>query len=288
MAGTSITPGWYKPPPPVNPGVADFGSPSNYKAAANTQAADYDKIMAQYDAMIKQFASNPSGPRGVEFKSVAPQTANYQQSPDVTRSLGDLSNLSDTGGYSDEDIANLRERAISPTRSIYANAQQNVERNKALSGGYSPNFNAVQAKLARDESAQIGDITTNANAGIAQNVASNRLAASGVYAGAAGSANSAQAAADARNAEIVNQVNQFNSQGATQTGMFNSQTALDNSKFRSGTVLNAIGGKASLYGTSPALTKTFGDQVVQASQLGQGQQQLNNQKLNLIPRFGQY
>jgi hypothetical protein len=45
-----------------------------------------------------------------------------------------------------------------------------------------------------------------------------------------------------------------------------------------------------LYGTTPALTNTFGNQVVQAGQLGQGQQQLNQQNqnglLNFATRYG--
>ncbi len=46
----------------------------------------------------------------------------------------------------------------------------------------------------------------------------------------------------------------------------------------------------SLYGTTPALTSTFGNQVVQAGQLGQGQQNLNDQKqrdlYGFVGKFG--
>lgn len=315
------------PPSPTN----QFGNPATFTAAANTQASDYDKIMAQYDDLAKSASSNPitaapiaptnAGAPGmvsaspVSFKAVSPQTTNYTQSGDVTKSLSDLSNLVDTGGYSAADIADIRARDISPIRSIYSNAQQNVERQKALAGGYSPSFNATQAKMARDESSQIGDVTTNANAGIAQNVASNKIAAASPYASASASANAAKTAADLANANIVNQANEFNSSGsiqadefnsgqATQAGEFNSsvgaanaeananratsttefntQEALDAAKANRSLTTSALAGKTNLYGTTPALVNTFGNQVMQAGQMGRNQQQINNQRQTQI------
>jgi hypothetical protein len=275
-----------------------FGDPSTFKAAATTQAGDYDKIMAQYGDLAKSYSLNPITASTVKyspvsFNSVTPQTSQYSQSGDVTSSLADLSNLSTTGGYSDADIANIRARDISPIRSIYFNANQNAERAKALGGGYSPNFNATQAQMARDEANKIGDITTAANAGIAQNVAANKLSAAPAYASASAAANAAKTAADARNADIINRANEFNSQGSLQANTTNSQGTLGAGEFnteagmnaamanRSGT-LGATQGMASLYGTTPALTNTFGNQVVQAGQLGLSQQQINNQKWNAI------
>lgn len=317
-----------------------FGNPSTFTAAANTQGSDYDKIMAQYDALAKSSTTNPisfnpatttqvgqSGSVGtspVGYNSITPQLSNYSQSGDVTNSLSGLSDLATTGGYSAANIADIRARDISPIRSIYANAQQNAERAKALSGGYSPNFNATQAKMARDESDKIGDVTTNANAGIAQNVASNRLSAAPAYASASASANAAKTAADARNADIINQINQANTQGqqqanefnanemsdmnkfnaslasstaeananrATSTSQFNVQGALDAAKANRGTTQGALQGMTSLYGTTPAMTSLFGNQVMQANQSNAQQQQLDNQKLGVISgssRYGVY
>ena len=209
-----------------------FGNPSTFTAAANTQASDYDKIMAQYADLANRSINNPltttpvsapqiSAPTPIAPTPVAPQTAQYNQSSDVTGSLSNLSNLATTGGYSDEDIANIRERDISPIRSIYANAQQNAERQRALAGGYSPNFNAVQAQMARDEANKIGDVTTSANAGIAQNVATNKLSAAPAYSSASATANAAQTQADQANAAIINEINQLNAQNQTQVGEFN-------------------------------------------------------------------
>lgn len=315
MAGVQIAPSYWDQPVKKLPPTSVFGNPGTFTAAADTQASDYDKIMSQYADLAKSYASNPIGtspiatqqvaaPNQVNYNQITPQTSNYEQSEDVTGSLAGLSDLATTGGYSDQGINDIRARSISPIRSIYANARQNAERQRSLAGGYSPNFNAVQAQMARDESNQIGDITTNVNAGIAQNVAANRLSAAPAYASASANANAAKTAADQRNAEIINQINQANSQGSFQanrfnvdasnannennanrafsTQTFNTQAALDAAKANKGGIFGAIEGQRSLYGTTPALTNTFGNQVVQASQLGQGQQNLNTQRLNTI------
>lgn len=343
---------------PSNP-TAMFGNPDTFTAAANTQASDYDKIMKNYGDIIAQSSANSIAPNSVSADQVrpgsmsatqiqgnqpvpfspissealSPQQAAYNQSGDVTESLSKLSDLATTGGYDAQGIADLRARGIAPTRSIYANAQQNVERQRALAGGYSPNFNATQAQLARDESSQIGDITTNVNAGIAQNVASNRLQAAPAYANASATANAARTEADRHNADIINQINSLNERNRMETNEFNTTGAADVNKFNAsgqqrvneinaankaradefntstanaamdtnaarrleaqkfnvssglqanqqnqGTALEATRGQANLYGTTPALTNTFGNQVVQAAQLGQNQQGLNNQR----------
>lgn len=275
-------------PSPRNSGppTSQFGNPATFTAAANQQASDYDNIMQQYADLAKSYSNNPLTAQSTNFNQVRPQTTQYTQSGDVTGSLADLSNLATTGGYSDADIANIRERDISPIRSIYSNAQQNLERQKALSGGYSPNYDAVTAQTARDEANQISGVTTAANAGIAQNVAANKIAATPAYASAASTANAAKTAADLANANIVNQANEFNSQGVAQTNQFNTAAALDAAKTNRTGAQGAIAGQASLYGTTPALTNTFGNQVVQAGQLGQGQQQLNNQQQKNIFQAG--
>jgi len=321
--------------------ISTFGDPLNFNAAANTQASDYDTIMANYNNIIKANQNNPitstnvtpqtsAAPANVTAQTVTPQTINaqnvtaqksgYQQSGDVTQSLADLSNLARTGGYTAQGIADIRARDISPTRSIYANAQQNVDRARALGGGYSPNANATQAQMARDESSQISDIGVNANAGIAQNVAANELAASGAYGSAAGAANAQQAQAGEFDANAVNQAGEFNAANALTASTGNAANALtasadnaanalaastgnanrdtQNNQFNANnantantanadrsllaqfnnrnSTIGAIQGQANLYGTTPALTNTFGNQVMQAQSSGQNQQNIDN------------
>ena len=78
--------------------------------------------------------------------------------------MGRYEDFANTGGYSPGNIADMRARAISPSRAIYANMQRNIDRQRALQGGYSPNYTAASAKLAREGSQEISDINQNVNA----------------------------------------------------------------------------------------------------------------------------
>lgn len=250
---------------PTNPSIM-FGSPASFSTAATQQAGDYDTIMNNYRDLLKK-QQDPLNPTNT-FKPITPTLAPYTASPDVTAGMKNLADLTTTGGYSSAGISDLRARGISPIRSIYANAQENLNRQKALQGGYSPNYTAASAKMARQESDQIGKATTDVNAGIAQDVASNRLSIAPSYSNAAQSENAARTAVEQHNADETNRINELNAQM-----VFQHNEAQRNGMF------GTIEGMRSLYGTTPALTNLFGTQVGQAAQLGQGQQQINNQKL---------
>jgi hypothetical protein len=192
-----------------------------YGAAINTQGSDYDSIMSGYG---NQADRQPISP------------ISYGSNPDVTSALSTLKNFSTTGGFSDSDINALRERAISPIRSIYANAQQNLNRNKTISGGYSPGFAGATARMARDQSNLISGKTNDANANIASMVQSGRLASLSPYANLASS----------------------EAGRALDTSKFN--TSLENEDRNR--QLQILQGKNSLYGTNPALVSTFGNQAL--------------------------
>jgi hypothetical protein len=201
-----------------------------YDAAVKTQGSDYDRIMQGY----KDQANNP---------------ISYQSNPDITNALSLLKNFSTNGGFSDSDINNIRERAISPIRSIYANAKENLNRQRVLSGGYSPGFAGATAKMSRDLASSIGNTTTNANAGIAQMVQSGKLAALSPYA------------------------NLASSEGGRQ---------LDVSKFNSDKQLELLKSQQSLYGTTPGLVSTFGNMALSANNQNENSRQfdLNRQDRN--------
>lgn len=332
MAGV-VLPGWQPPPQNKKP-TNLFGNPASFTGAADTQAADYDRIMADYNKIISgggniggsgnstsnnQIKFSPIAPGNqikfdpVKFNSSQAETTNYQQSGDVTNSLSTLRGLSESGGYSDSDIANLRSRGASPIRSMYANYQQNMNRQKSLQGGYSPNLTASMAKMGRDQSQALSDASINSEASIADNRARGRLSGAGMYSSAAAGESAQRTAAEQRNTDIINQnnqanvnraldvdkfntsgaldtnkfntntildINKFNSSGTLDANKFNSNTAFDRDRFNTNSVLQAIQGKTSLYGTTPALTNTFGNQVVQAGNLGINQQDAQNRRLN--------
>src|SRR5437667_9108330 len=97
----------------------------------------------------------------------------------INSALGGYGNFAQTGGFTPQQIQDLRARAIAPTRGIYQNMQDDLSRQRELTGGYMPNYGATAAKLARDASGQIGDINTAANAQIAQMVQQGQLAGLG-------------------------------------------------------------------------------------------------------------
>src|SRR6185295_2730648 len=63
----------------------------------------------------------------------------------------------------------------SPIRSVYANAQRDIDRSRAISGSTSANYAALKARMAREVSQKVADQVTNVNADIASNVARNKI-----------------------------------------------------------------------------------------------------------------
>lgn len=209
---------------------------------------DYGNIMKGYSDVAKNNNYNP---------------ISYASSPDVSSALSNLHNFSDTGGYSEGDVKNIRERGISPIRSVYANANENLKRHLAISGGYSPGYAAAVAKMARDSSQQISDTTGNVNAQLAQNIATNKLSGSQAYGNLASSESG-------RNFDA----SQFNE------GQKNNYLNRD---------LSINDAKRGLYGTTPALADMFSRNALQAAQLNENsrqfdQSQAQNGALDLIKR----
>lgn len=307
-----------------------------YNTAVEQQAGDYGNIMKQYQDLARQSSGSPiqqispqtyvpqqmRAPENITPKTYTPasysaQSYTYKPSADVTASLGNLKGLSETGGYSPQDIADLRARGVSPIRAVYANAQRGVDRQRALSGGYSPNYNAVSAKMARELSDQIADAIQNVNAGIAQNVAGNKLSAAPQYASAAagqsglenqiGMGNTAaQNQARMLNAGAINEAGQFNTGANNNAQLQNIANQLLVSQFNTGStnqanqfnleqpykagqfnlaargqgqdqLLRAIQGQQSLYGTTPAMSALFGGQALSGAELQNMINQQGNQ-----------
>ncbi len=175
----------------------------------------------------------------------------------IDKAISTYGNFADTGGFSPQDINNIRARAVAPIRSINDRANQEIQRQASIRGtAYSPNTSAAIAKANRDSAYATGDVSTNAEAMIAQ------LMQQGKLYGAGGLASTG----------LANQSNDTANRGLDLSAI-NSVT---------GNQLNALAGKTSLYGTSPGLTKTFGDQLLTSS--GQGLQGvgLDNQLVQAI------
>lgn len=247
--------GYSSPIAPKSEGLFGEGT---YNAALETSAEDYDEIMKHYE----QFLQSRSPGRQIMFTPITPQLAEYRRGH-ADRAIAPYKELAETGGYSDEDISNLRSRGVSPIRAIYDSAQRNLSRNRALQGGYSPSYTAATTKMARELSEQLGQANTNIEASLAEGRARGRLSAMSSLAPL--SANIAESEArgrreiDVANAGAVNRANELNMMMPLQYEEFNRAGEAANVN----SILQGIEGMRMTYGTTPALASTFGNQVLQ-------------------------
>jgi len=161
---------------------------------ANKELESDDKIILPGGTMLdmidnvggsdaKWSGNYTEGPSGYGFQGSSStgqnQGAAGQANADYQKIQDQYGEFAKTGGFSDQDIANIRSRAVSPIRSLYSSAQNAIERQRSLQGGYAPNYTAAMAKMAREKSQGMSDATTNAEAEIAQMKNQGRLAGLG-------------------------------------------------------------------------------------------------------------
>lgn len=87
---------------------------------------------------------------------------------DYGKLMGGYEEFQKTGGYSPLDLSNIRARSLSPIRALYSNANREVDRQKALQGGYSPGYGVLKARMAREMSSGLSDAAQNTEGMIAQ------------------------------------------------------------------------------------------------------------------------
>lgn len=261
-----------------------------YNSAVNTQAHDYDTLQQGYNQLFNKAMGDMNNPANTlkPAGQYTPSLYNYTPSADYQNAFGLQKGLAETGGLTSADQANLRERGISPIRAVYANANRDIDRQRVLQGGFSPNYTASKAKLSRDLSQSIADQTTNVNAEIAKMVQSGKLQATPQLLQAAQSENALQNQYGSANADRQNQASQFN----LELPLKYSSANIQNQGNLFNNALEALRGQTSLYGTTPALSSLFGQQAMQGAQL-QGATNQENANRNLqgysqttTPMFG--
>lgn len=188
--------------------------------------------------------------------------------------IGTFGEFSKTGGLSERDRQDLRARGEAAVRAVYGHGVDQLNRQRALQP-FSPNYNAALAKMTRDRSYANADALTMNNAEIARMVQQGRLAgAQGLTsAGLGGQAASSRIDEGNLGARL--------SGAAGLRGMQNDADAMDLAT--AGMRLNALQGMTGLYGTTPALINTFGNQVLGANNqllgLNELRQGLGNQMI---------
>src|SRR5262245_40178395 len=265
---------------------ANQGFQNAYNAGVGRNLTSYDDIMSGYGQMFNNpFGTdangNALGGGGGGIPAPAMLSAERigwdpQFRGALGKSIGTFGEFADTGGYSDQDKQDLRARAISPTRGIYARAQQELNRSRSLGGG-SPNYAAAAARMARQGAQTIGDMNVNVNAQLAQDIAQNRLQGAQGLVSAGGTGQGLDTDINQFNSEMAFRAAQSNIANQMAAASAGSAAASRNSELEAATRLAALSGMTNLYGTTPELANVFGSQVLGSGQQLLGAQELQNQ-----------
>ncbi|HEY4698999.1 MAG TPA: hypothetical protein VIH27_01315 [Nitrososphaerales archaeon] len=266
---------------------------NNYNQGAGMNLGSYNQIMQGYQNMYdKPFGeggmpgvgySDPFGSEYGMYSGLAQQGGGYGWDPEwrgaVSGAIGGYGDFAKTGGFSEADLQNIRARSIAPTRAIYSNAMDQAARGRSLQQ-FSPNYNAALSRMARESGYAIGDINTNANAGIAQMVQQGKLAGLAGLSGTGLGAQGRSTDIDSLNAQMklaglagMTGIDQSRLGADLSASAANAGNVQDEARMR----MAALGGMTDLYGTNPALANVFGSQALGAGQNLLGGQELRNQ-----------
>jgi hypothetical protein len=240
---------------------------TNYNNSTAQQGQDYTRLMGGY----QNFASGMAAPRNYSAQQVSvirPEELN-QAYGYLNEAAPGYRTFAETGGYSPQDIQELRARGSAPITSAYSNAQMEINRARAIGGaGGSPNYIAAMARMQRELPGQLSTATTGVNAALADAIRQGKLSGLAGLTGI-GTQMGGLASADSSrqlSAGIANQGADLQAQGLTQQALNNYNQMQ----------LAALNGQSGLYGTTPGMASMFGNQALsaQGQQLtGQGQNQ---------------
>jgi hypothetical protein len=285
------------------PMVSAFAN--NYGRGSESNYGDYTDIMNQYRNIASGGGSNDGGSGGgggggggddgtnYDAFTVSPGMASYN---DPFKSYAGMEEFSNTGGYSRDDVSNLRARGVSPIRAAYANAERESGRQRSLQGGYSPNAFAAQGRMAREQGQAAADATQNVEAGIVDARNKGRQFGLTGMAGIEGQRLGADVDLSKFNTGMDFEGQKYNADAATQAqARANAarQSAGANSAANAAASradqLRALNGMTQLYGTTPGMAATFGNQLLagvgQGGQFGLGLMDADT-KSQMLP--GQY
>jgi hypothetical protein len=271
----------------------------NYGRGSESNYGDYTDIMNQYRGIASGGGSvGPGGGSGggggggevaptsqYDAFTVSPGRAGYT---DPFKSYEGMEEFSKTGGYSPQDIANMRSRGISPIRAAYGNAEREMGRQRSLQGGYSPNAFAATARMAREGGQAAADATQNVEAGLAEARNQGRRYGLTGMQGTEGQRLGADVDISKFNTGLDFEGQKYNA-GAYSDAQQRNNAAQERaaaSRASAGQAasaaaaasradqLRALQGMTTLYGTTPGMAATFGNQLLagvgQGGQMGTG------------------
>lgn len=238
----------------------------NYGRGSEANYGDYTDIMNQYRSIASGTGSAAGGGGGGDYSYGAESwEPNLIQYNDPFKSYTGYEEFSNTGGYSPQDIANMRARGVSPIRAAYANAQREVARQRSLQGGYSPNAIALQARMAREQGQLGADTLTNVEAGLAEARNKGRLAGLEGMTDVEKQRLAGDLDVQKYNANAKNTAAQSNTAARNAAAAGSASNAMNAAAASRGDQLAALRGMTSLYGTTPGMAQLYGDQVLAAT-----------------------
>jgi hypothetical protein len=196
----------------------------------------------------------------------------------VSDAIGGYGDFAKTGGFSNQDIQDIRARSVAPSRAVYQLGENAIQRQRALNP-FSPNANAAISQMARNRAIDIGDINVNANAGIAQMRQQGKLAGLGGLSQTGLGVQGASTNIDQLNAQMkLAGINGMEGvAGARAAGAAsNARANADSNEALFRARMGALGGMNELYGTTPGLLNTTGSQLLGSQQNMMGGQQMSN------------
>lgn len=261
-------------PSPLEGEASNFFNRANENAqGANDQArADYGNIMGNYQDL---FANAPA-PTTFSWNNVSSERpAELGEAYGTLRNAGrGYQEFADTGGYSPQDVRELRARGMAPIRAAYSNTVRELDRANTLGGG-AANYIAARSNAQRELPQQTADAMTGVNAELANSIRQGRLAGLGGLTSVGGT----MGGLSSNEAERILRANLANSQGNLQAA---GMTEASGQNYF-GNRMGALGAQANLYGTTPGMANMFGQQALSSlGQRGQLEANRNNVGLGLI------
>ena len=263
---------------------------NNFNRAMGTQTQDYGNIMGGY----QDFAKNMAAPTTYTPQQVGASSVGVSRPEELTKGYGFLEEaapgyrtFAETGGYTPQDIQELRARGTAPIRSAYSNSMMEMDRARALGGSAgSPNYIAALSRMQRELPEQLSTATTGVNAQLADAIRQGKLSG---LSGLTGIGTQMGGLASAESGRQL-QAGIANQGASLQAGIANQGAGLQAAGLNQNALnsynqaqLNSLGGQAGLYGTTPAMAATFGGQALNS--MGQrlnAEQMRNQQGLNLL------
>jgi len=241
----------------------------NYGRGSEANFGDYTDIMNRYRGIAsgggESGGGGGGGGGGYTAATWAPEQISYK---DPFNSYAGMTEFSNTGGYSANDVSNLRARGTSPIRAAYANAEREIGRQRSLQGGYSPNAFALQGRMAREQGQLGADAMQNVEAGIIDTRNQGRLKGLEGMTDIEKQRLAADLDVAKYNANAKMSAAQSNAGAANSAAASNASNAAYSAAASRADQLRALSGMTSLYGTNPGMSETFGNQLLSA--VGQG------------------